>query len=174
MDKKISDASAFVKKTDYSSKVTELENKIPSISDLATNSALTAFENKIPNPSNLVTKTNYNTKISEIENKIIDHNHGKYITTQEFNRLTTENVKARLKEADLVTKTDFDTQFKKVSDRVASNKSKHLLVEAKLKKLQNFDSSYFRGKDYLEGNYLIFRPINRYFKKIGNTKNISS
>ena len=45
-----------------------------------------------------------------MENKITDHNHDKYIFTQEFNRLT------RLKEADLVTKTDFDTQLKRVSD----------------------------------------------------------
>ena len=66
MDKKIPDTSGLVKKTDYSSKIIELENKIPSISGLATNSALTAVENKIPNVSDLVTKANYNTKISEI------------------------------------------------------------------------------------------------------------
>ena len=38
--------------------------------------------------SNLVKKTDYNTKISEIEKKITDHDHDKYITTQEFNKLT--------------------------------------------------------------------------------------
>ena len=32
--------------------------------------------------SDLVKKTDYNTKISEIENKINDHDHTKYITTQ--------------------------------------------------------------------------------------------
>ena len=32
----------------------------------------------------LVKKDDYNTNISEIENKILDHNHGKCITTQEF------------------------------------------------------------------------------------------
>ena len=37
--------------------------------------------------------------------------------------------KARLARADLVTKTDFDTQLKAVSDRVTSNKTKHLLTE---------------------------------------------
>ena len=41
-------------------------------------------------------KTGYNTKISEIENKITTyHDHGKYITTQEFNKLTAENFTAR-------------------------------------------------------------------------------
>ena len=90
VDKKIPDTSSLVKKTDYNSKITEVEGKIPSISGLATSSALTAVENKIPNVSNLVKKTDYNTKISEIEKEIIDHNHGKYITTPEFNRLTAE------------------------------------------------------------------------------------
>ena len=33
-------------------------------------------------------KTNYNTKINEIEN---DHDDSKYITTQQFNKLTSEN-----------------------------------------------------------------------------------
>ena len=54
MDKKIPDTSAFVKKTDYSSKITEIETKIPSIIGLATNSGLTTVENEIPNVSSLV------------------------------------------------------------------------------------------------------------------------
>ena len=36
-------------KTDYNAKIIEIENKIPSISGLATNSAPTAVENKVPN-----------------------------------------------------------------------------------------------------------------------------
>ena len=42
----------FVKKT----KLTELENKIPDVSSLATKTALTAVENKIPGVSSLVKK----------------------------------------------------------------------------------------------------------------------
>ena len=49
-----------------------------------------------------------------------------------------------------------------------------MLVENELKKLQKFDSSYFRGKDSLEENYLLFKPMNKYYKKISNTKSISS
>ena len=37
-------------------KLTELQNKIPAISNLATKAALTAVENKIPSVSNLVKK----------------------------------------------------------------------------------------------------------------------
>ena len=50
------------------------------------------MENKILDVSNLVRKTNYNTKISYIKNKVTtDHGHDKYITTTEFNKLTSEN-----------------------------------------------------------------------------------
>ena len=48
--------SGLVKKTNYNTKITELENKIPDISNLATKTALTAIENKIPSVSNLVKK----------------------------------------------------------------------------------------------------------------------
>ena len=139
--KTIPDTSGLVKRTDFSSTITEIEGKIPSISGLATNSALTAVENKIPNVSNLVKKTDYNTKISEIENKVSDNNHDKYITTLEFNILAARVFNARLAGTNLVIKTGFDTELKKISDRVTSNKSKHLLVERKLKKLKTFDSS---------------------------------
>ena len=55
--------------------LTELENKIPEISNLATKTALTTVENKIPDVSSLVKKTDYNTKISEVENKLNNGNH---------------------------------------------------------------------------------------------------
>ena len=46
-----------IKKTDYIAKITEIENKIPKISNLATKTALNTVENKIPDTSNLVKKT---------------------------------------------------------------------------------------------------------------------
>ena len=94
--KKIPDTSELVKKLDYNAKISEIENKIPSISGLATNSALTAVENKIPDVSSLVQKADYDTKISEIGKKLTDHNHDKYITTPEFNKFTAEIFAARL------------------------------------------------------------------------------
>ena len=57
MEKKIPDTSEIVKKkTYYNAKIIEIEKKIPSISGLATNSALTAVENKIPDVNSLVQK----------------------------------------------------------------------------------------------------------------------
>ena len=43
-------------KTDFNTKVTEIEGKIPDISSLATKSALIVVENKIPDVSSLVKK----------------------------------------------------------------------------------------------------------------------
>ena len=45
-----------------------------------------------------------------------------------------------------------------------------MLAENKLKKLQKFDSAYFRGKSHFEEdgtqNYLVFQPMYRYFRRI--------
>ena len=115
----------WLKKTDFNTKVTEIGGKIPSISSLATNSALTAVEKKNPDVSSSVKKKK---------------------------------------------KKNLDTEMKKISDRVTSNKSRHLQIENKLKKLEKFDSSYFKGKTHFEEdgtqNYLVFRPIYIYFSKI--------
>ena len=73
--------------------INEFKGKIPNITNLATTTALPVAENKIPNVSNLVEKSGYNTKINEIENKITtDHDHDKCITTQEFNKLTAQDL----------------------------------------------------------------------------------
>ena len=124
----------MVVKADFNSEITEVGHKIPSINGLATNSALTVVENKIPDISSLTTKTNYNTKVSEIEKKVRDHNHDKYITTQEINTLSARIFDARLELAHLITKTNLDFELEKISDRVTSNKTKHLLIENQLKK----------------------------------------
>ena len=114
--KRIPDSSDPAKIIDFNGKITEIENKILSITGLATNSALTAVENKTPNVSSLVTKTEYNPKISDIK-KNTYHGHDKYITTPEFNKLTTENFKARLKRVDLLTKRDFNTKLQRLNEK---------------------------------------------------------
>ena len=60
---------------------------------------------------------------------VIYHDHDKYITTQEFNKLTSENFASRLWQANLpikndiaasVKKTDFDDQPKKLNKKITS------------------------------------------------------
>ena len=60
---------------------------------------------------NLVKKTDCNTKITEIKNKLDNHNHDKYVDTSEFNKLAADVFNARLAQANLITKTDFDTKL---------------------------------------------------------------
>ena len=178
LEKKIPDTSGLVKKTNCNTKITELENKIPDISNLATNTALIAIENKMPSVSDLAKKANYNTKVTEIENKLNNHNHDKYIDTSEFNKLAADVFNARLAQANLITKTDFDAKLPSLNRKITQNKSKHLLVENELNKLKTFDFSYFIGKSHfgenVKQNYLIFQPMYRHFKMISNTDYISS
>ena len=124
----------------------------------------------------VVKKIDYNTKVTEIENKLNNHNHDKYITTSEFNTLTTDAFNSRLPQANLVTKTVFDNTISSFDSKIAENKIKNKSVENELKKLKTIDLSYFIGKRYFEEdgaqNYLVFQPIHRYFKI--NGKYISS
>ena len=71
--KKKTDTSSLVTTTVLNTKVSEVESKIPNTSNV---SDYSCFQ--------------YKTLVSEFENKIPDNS--KYITTQEFNKLTTENL----------------------------------------------------------------------------------
>ena len=128
--------------------INEVKNKIPIITNLNNTTALVGNENKRPT----VKETNNNTIISEIENKITtDLN--KYITTQEFNKLTAEkfsnsrrlaqgNINSRrLAQGNLarkndfdsfVKKIDFDDNLKKINKNVTSNRTKYIVAENEL------------------------------------------
>ena len=157
IEDKIPDSSSFVKKTNYNTKITEIERKIPDISGLATKTALTTVENKISSISNLAIKIalttienkilsinglfkklDYNTKITDIENKLNNHNHDKYIATSEFNTLAAIVFNARLAQANLMTKTDFDAKLSSLNRKITANKTKHFLNDN--------DLSYYHGK----------------------------
>ena len=62
------DTSDFVVKTKYQTDKTELEKKIPNVTDFVKKGKLTELENKIPDISNLATKT----ALTTVENKIPD------------------------------------------------------------------------------------------------------
>ena len=82
----------------------------------------------------LLKKTKYNTKITEIENKLTDHNHNKYITTSELNTLTVDVFNARVVQANLIAKTDFDAKLLSLNRKITETKTKHLLAENELNK----------------------------------------
>ena len=115
VEKKIPDICGLATKSSVTRLITEQEDytdkvkkKIPDISGLASKTELTAVENKIPDVRELATTS----ALTAVENKIPD------ITN-------------------LITKTDFDTKLKSVSDRVTNNKSKDILLDNELKKIKN-------------------------------------
>ena len=61
---------------------------MPSISGLATNTALTAVENKTTNVINLLKRINYDAKISEIDSK--------YFTTADYNKFTSQTLDEKI------------------------------------------------------------------------------
>ena len=109
LEEKIYDGNTLFHINQYNTDKQHLEKKIGDV------------DNKLPDTSCLVTITVLNTKISEVGNKIPDNS--KYIATQEFNKLTAENFAARLKQADLVNKTDFENNLTNFNRRITSNKT---------------------------------------------------
>ena len=102
----------------------------------------------MPDISISIKKSDYDAKIKEIESK--------YVSNTRFD--------SKLAQANVITKRNFDTKI--------------IELENNIKKLQAFDSSYFRGKNYFDEdgtqNYLVFLPISRYFRLIATKKYISS
>ena len=143
--KKNPDTSGLVKKQ---TKLTEIKDKIPDISSLATKTALTTVENKIPNINNLVEKTDCDTKTTEIKKKLTNRNHDKYITTPEFNtlaaRLTQDQHKQiqRQKQILIMGYHVLIVKLQQIKQTLPTSN------ENELKKLKAFDLSYFRRKSH--------------------------
>ena len=108
------------------------------------NTKIIEVENKLLDTSRFGTTTILNAKIGEVESKIGDH--VKYITTQEFNKLTAEKFATRLKQANLVSKFDFDKKLISVNKKITSRKTKYLEVQNKLNSLTTTDYNFFLGR----------------------------
>ena len=67
VENKIPNVSGFLLTGVFNSKITEVENKIPDIENLARKTESTTVENKIPNIKNLVSKT----ELTTVKNKIL-------------------------------------------------------------------------------------------------------
>ena len=111
IENKIPDTSNLVKKTHPNTKITEIESKIPNISNLVTKTALISVENKIPNVSGLATKT----ELTTVENKIPDISNfaAKTALTNLSNVVPDINT--------LIKKSDYDTKIKEIKSKYVSN-----------------------------------------------------
>ena len=83
----------------------------------------------------------------KLRKKINDHT--KYITIQKF---SSRKFAARLKEDNLVTKTNFDNKLISFNRKITSNKTKYLEVQKKLNGLITKDYSFFLGRIYFTSN----------------------
>ena len=79
----------------------------------------------------MVKKTDFNTKVTEIIGKIPSITG--FATNSELSAVENKIPDVR----SLVEKTNLNAELKKNSDRITSNKSRHLQIESELKKLQN-------------------------------------
>ena len=133
---KIPDITNLATNATLNSRIKEVRNEMPKITNLATSTALNdkinEVENKIPNITNLATTT----AVTAVENKIPDHS--KYVTTPEFNKITAESFTARLAQANLASKndipnflkkTDFYDKLKTLNKKFTSNETKHVFDE---------------------------------------------
>ena len=128
------------------------------------------------------------TKISEIAT---DHDHDKYITTQEFDKLASENFTARQKQVNLASKSDianfvkktaFDNKLKDVTSNKnelneLSKKVKAISTKRLTKDLINKFCIRNRAKYFSLGifqNYLVFIPAKKYIKYFSGTTRIES
>ena len=125
-----------------------------------------------------------------MKKKPADNDHSNHsnnsITKQELNKLTAQSFDARLVQANLAIKndiaalikmTDFDDKLKYLNKKVTSNKTKHIFVENKLKKIKKKkknDSSLFIGQAcfFIDGTqvYLTSQTLYYTLKRLGNTE----
>ena len=113
IEDKIPDITNLATNTTLNAIINEVKNEIPSITNLATDASLNAKINGVKNEIPSITNLAITTALTAVENKIPDRS--ECITTPEFNNLTAENFTARLKQANLATKDDI-SDFLKETD----------------------------------------------------------
>ena len=132
------DTNGFVIKTKYDTDKSELENKTPDMPDIVKKVKRTELENKNPDVSNLASKTAVENKITNVSNLVKKQTMTlklqklkinliiiTLITTPEFNSLATNVFNARIAQANLITKTDFDAKLSSLNRKITQNKTKH-------------------------------------------------
>ena len=159
LELKIPDVSELLQVMSFNSKVTELENKIktagskPDISNLATKSSLTTVENKIPAFNGFGKLSDYSTEITTIKNDYVT----KADLTSQINDFKRQPI---------------SDEVKKVYDKVKINTSDILNFKTSLEQEKSTiddlerETSFFRGSCYFnQQSYLIYEPKTFSFKQ---------
>ena len=101
---------------------------------------ISGVEIKIAETSGLVTTTAFNTKLSEVESRIpsisgdvkIKDIKGKYFTTANCNKFTSDIRDVKIKWKELFNKSDIDKILINIDTKNTSNKTKHIKADKKL------------------------------------------
>ena len=149
LELKIPNISGLLQASSFNSKVNELETKIktaeskPDIKSLATKSSLKTVENKIPNFNGFVKMTDYATEITSIKNDYAT----KAILDSKINDLKSLHISDEIRKVD-------DKVVKNISDilkyKTSIDDNKSVLDDLER------EASYIRGKDYYLNS--LFRP----------------
>ena len=160
-----------VKKTDYNTKISNIETQITLVNKNALDNLadIKVLKTKTVDTSNFVTRTKFSTdtnaldeKIDKVDKKVPDvtsfvkkTDFDSKITEVEgkipnISRLATNSsltaVENKIPDiTSLITKTDFNAKLKNISDRVTNNKSKDILLNNELKKIKS--TCWFYSKD---------------------------
>ena len=159
LELKIPDVRSKINTSDFKSKVSELENKIrsaeskPDITNLATKSSVTAVENKLPDVNGFVRKSYYSTEISIIKNDYVTN----AALTSQLNDLKSQHI------AD---------EVKKIDDKTNKNSTDILNAKTFLEHNKSViddlerEAVFFRGSYYFnQQSYLIYEPKTFSFKQ---------
>ena len=178
----------YVLKSDYDTKVGNLELKIPNISGLLQTSAfiskITEIEGKIktaenkPDISNLANKTEF----KNVENKIPDANAFVKLSdySSEITKIKNEYATKAILDSKLseLKTTHIADEVKNVDDKVSKNSSDILGFESRLKQKEDStielerEASFFRGDYYYNQQfYLLFEPKSKSSNRNGGVIN---
>ena len=132
IEDKIPDITNLATNATPNAKINEVKNEILNITNFATTTALNAklnqFKNKIPNITNLATTTTTTTTTTTALTAVVNKilGHSNYITNPEFNKLLAERFAARIK---TVKKTNFDGKLKTLNKKLLQIKQKMYLLK---------------------------------------------
>ena len=106
---KIPNITNLATNASLNAKINEVKNEIPSITNLATTDPPTAVENKIPNISDIVKKAGYDAEIKNIKDK--------YFTTFDYNKFTYNILEKKITLKKLVNESGFSEKVKTLATK---------------------------------------------------------
>ena len=154
-----------VKKVVYNAKIKDIDNKIPNISNLATNTTLNAkineVQNEIPSITNLATSATLNAKINEVKNKIPS------ITNLATNTALTAVENKIRNVSNLVKKSDYKTNISEIENKITPDHDHDKYITQELNKLtsENFATRLVQENlaskndiaNFVKGIYIFWR-----------------